>query len=380
MNTNDELARSLYLSMTDKSFSDGPFLKSPHFLKRGSHGDVYTIDDDKVLKITSSPTEAYNAAVLSTDDSEFTIKIESVCQFVNDNAEPSFAYIMERLDTTIPDNLRRIFESSIDILPYECPDSIVDILSAEMSIGDRERKFIEELAISFNQMAIYGCYLEDLTIDNIGIKQSGTVVIIDQMAPDKVDRQIFQKMKEGRLELSEMFEAISNSEIPVFKKQDLEPYQHLQEITNAYSTFKSAMDTDASYAFLSNGDWAAGGCYAFAVLFKEFFEQTYPSLSHLPIINYIRNEHTNSIEHTYVSIGNLCIDGAGVFSKPGLMKEFSEMSFIPANQLECVSLHVNSNLLEELKHVDVDALRDSLDEEGLLPVRLGTDQTMAFAL
>jgi transcription termination factor NusB len=399
----DDLVHSLNKHLT---FNDFKLARdaddSVNFLGSGGFGDAYANEHGYVLKITESMTEAlYAIRLMNTNTSKHCVEIQGV--YVTGGSEQRIVIVQEELETEsifvqraqsiLSDMPQGAFDLDLDGLLKKYKDhNNIEHLDLEL------HQILVDLYISFSHYELAGCYPNDINLTNIGSKVIDGVdriILFDQMGDINFESSMVQ-IAENIDSLPEAFKEymteVEFNRLTIIDNKMLTDYLYMAELTEAYDDLIYALNTDSAFQHLVDGDWVAGGCYAFSQLFFQEWESlrihndivditSPPEL--ITVTSKGGGRSTTVYEHTCIKIGSLIVDGSGIHGINGFIDTFVSENIpmpLPGThyQLESISKDKLDN--SEIAHVDIQALRKTLDVSQIMPSQLALHSSLALHL
>lgn len=147
----------------------------------GIKGVAYETQDGRILKITSSFSEALNSKLLMNNPSKHTVEFYDVGKLINDK----FYILQEKVETGIAQQLfEDLMEYAEDKFGYDF-DSMIGIETKDdIELSEEHAMFFESIQMALRDLASKGIYSFDLTEGNVGKTTDGRFVVFDVETED----------------------------------------------------------------------------------------------------------------------------------------------------------------------------------------------------
>jgi hypothetical protein len=401
--SDDELVHSLNKHLTLNVFKLGRDADdSVNLLGSGGFGDAYANDHGYVLKKTESMTEAlYAIRLLNTNTSKHCVEIQGV--YVTSGSEQRIIIVQEELET------ESIFVQRAQSILSDMPegslnldlDALLDTYKEHHNIDtldEEAHQILVDLYITFYHYELAGCYPNDINFTNIGSKVIDGVdriVFFDQMGDRNFESSMVQ-VAENIDSLPEVFKEYMTEDefnrLTIIDDKTLTDYLYLAELTEAYDDLIYVLNTDSAFQHLVDGDWVVGGCYAFAQVFLQEWENlrihndivditSPPEL--ITVTSKGGGRSTTVYDHTCIKIGSLIVDGSGIHGIDGFIDSFVSENIpmpLPGTQYQLESISKDQLDNSEIAHVDIQALRKTLDVSQIMPSQLALHSSIGLHL
>jgi hypothetical protein len=401
--SDDELVHSLNKHLTLNVFKLGRDADdSVNLLGSGGFGDAYANDHGYVLKKTESMTEAlYAIRLLNTNTSKHCVEIQGV--YVTAGSEQRIVIVQEELET------ESIFVQRAQSILSDMPEGALNLdLDALLdnykehhnidTLDEEAHQIIVDLYISFSHYELAGCYPNDIHSGNIGSKVIDgvdRVVFFDQMGDRNFESSMVQ-VAENIDSLPEVFKEYMTEDefnrLTIIDDKTLTDYLYMAELTEAYDDLIYVLNTDSAFQNLVDGDWVAGGCYAFAQIFLQEWESlrihndivdmtSPPEL--ITVTSKGGGRSTTVYDHTCIKIGSLIVDGSGIHGIDGFVDSFVSENIpmpLPGTQYQLETISKDQLDNSEIAHVDIQALRKTLDVSQIMPSQLALQSSLGLHL
>jgi hypothetical protein len=401
--SDDDIVHSLNKHLTLNDFKLGLDADdSVNLLGSGGFGDAYANDHGYVLKKTESMTEAlYAIRLMNTNTSKHCVEIQGV--YITGGGEQRIIIVQEELETE--SNFAQRAQAILSDMPEGALNLDLDALLDNYreynkieTLDEEAHQILVDLYISFSHYELAGCYPNDIHSGNIGSKVIDGVdriVFFDQMGDRNFESSMVQ-VAENIDSLPDVFKEYMTEDefnrLTIIDDKTLTDYLYMAELTEAYDDLIHVLNTDSAFQHLVDGDWVAGGCYAFAQVFLQEWENlrihndivditSPPEL--ITVTSKGGGRSSSYYEHTCIKIGSLIVDGSGIHGIDGFIDSFVSENIpmpLPGTQYQLESISKDQLDNSEIAHVDIEALRKTLDVSQIMPSQLALHSSLGLYL
>lgn len=211
-------------------------LENEGWIGSGEFGNAYMVSDEKVIKITSSPSEFINAYKLINTKNKisYNSKIYEVIAFENG----SYGILMDYLETNMVDEVFSELCNYADernITIYDLDDEVLDNASEEII------KMSNDLYFACEELRQNGISDYDIHSGNIGKNKDGNYALFDQMNKNQT-YDVFELE-----DIKNMLKEKKKITLPMNKKNI--PHAKIKLNENEIMKYVSEMKNDDNYNY-----------------------------------------------------------------------------------------------------------------------------------